>query len=85
MYQRKIKTINIVGGASFLGSSLGKVLSKLGYEYSICDLNDVCDRIVDIEKPETLEAHVTGDVIINLAAVHRDDIRPLSRYDDEPS
>ena len=32
--------------------------------------------------PGTLDSLKGSTAIINLAAVHRDDVRPLSRYDD---
>lgn len=37
---------------------------------------------LDIEVPESLERLSGAEAFINLAAEHRDDIRPLSRYDD---
>jgi len=37
---------------------------------------------LDLESPKSLEQIVDTSTIINLAAVHRDDIKPLSRYDD---
>ncbi len=37
---------------------------------------------MDVEDSRQLEFKSDVNVIVNLAAVHRDDIRPLSRYDD---
>lgn len=37
---------------------------------------------LDVEDPESLDKIGGATSIINLAAVHRDDVRPLSRYDD---
>ena len=39
---------------------------------------------IDVTDPKTLD-HISNkeiDVIINLAAVHRDDVQPISKYDD---
>ncbi|MDA8754859.1 NAD(P)-dependent oxidoreductase [Luminiphilus sp.] len=74
----------IIGGAGFLGSSLTKILSRSNYDFVVCDLheNNDLNKNVDIEKPETLKDFSREGVIINLAAVHRDDVRPLTRYDD---
>ena len=84
MKSGKQRTIHIIGGSGFLGSRLGDSLSKKGYEYLICDIkkNDTVNKKVDIEDPDTFENLIPDDTIINLAALHRDDIRPLSRYDD---
>ena len=84
MKSGKERIIHILGGSGFLGSRLGDNLGKNGYEYLICDIkkNDTVIKKVDIENPGTFENLTPDDTIINLAAVHRDDIRPLSRYDD---
>jgi nucleoside-diphosphate-sugar epimerase len=77
--------VSILGGAGFLGSRLGDRLfdKNIGFKkYDIETKNDVNILSSDIEEIETLDQFEDTDVIINLAAVHRDDIRPLSRYDD---
>jgi len=78
------RPIYIIGGSGFLGSTLTKNLSNKNYDFFICDLykNNSAYNYMDIEKPETLRDLIRGGVIINLAAVHRDDVRPLTRYDD---
>jgi GlcNAc-P-P-Und epimerase len=80
-------SICIIGGAGFVGSRLCKRLVKTGNDFSIFDaqpssifankkiIGDVCDFT-------SYEALPNCDVLINLAAVHRADVRPLSRYDD---
>jgi len=76
--------IAVVGGSGFLGSRLSKRLTAAGADHIIFDKNTVNkdDVFLDVTKKETL-THLNGsDIIINLAAVHRDDIRPLSLYDD---
>ena len=77
--------VAILGGAGFVGSRLGdRLVNKdiVFKKYDIETKNDVNISSLDIEKVETLNQLEGADTIINLAAVHRDDIRPLSRYDD---
>ena len=78
--------IAIVGGAGFVGSRLTSRLKKrsiLSNRYDI-DLTNQLDRSVhlDVERMDSLEQLMQVSTIINLAAVHRDDVRPSSRYDD---
>ena len=80
------KGILLIGGAGFVGTCLASRLSRGDRKYLIgdIDISHCVDNIVklDVEIPTSLD-HVSGcSAIINLAAVHRDDIRPLSRYDD---
>lgn len=80
----KIK-VAILGGAGFVGSRLGDRLVKKDVffkKYDIETKNDVNISSFNIEKIDSLNQLEGADTIINLAAVHRDDIRPLSRYDD---
>jgi nucleoside-diphosphate-sugar epimerase len=81
--------INVIGGSGFIGSRLTKRLIKR---------SDAQVRIIDKLASKEFPGHtVIGDVrevtqmretlsdrsiIINLAAEHRDDVRPLSLYDD---
>lgn len=76
--------IAVVGGSGFLGSRLSKRLTAAGSDHIIFDKNTVNkdDVFLDVTKKETLTSLNGSDIIINLAAVHRDDIRPLSLYDD---
>jgi len=78
--------VAIIGGAGFLGSRLiekfrkGSILSR---KYDI-DLTYNLDKSIylDVEDTNSLDQLAGASVIINLAAVHRDDVLPLSRYDD---
>lgn len=75
--------IAIVGGAGFVGSSLRKRLNFSKRSYQVYDINHSKDIVdIDIEIPESLKQLKGVDCIINLAAVHRDDIKPITRYDD---
>jgi len=80
------KKISIIGGAGFVGSRLADLFDRHSLNYLICDINikDRSDKItyLDVEDQNSLEKLEGSTVIINLAAVHRDDARPISRYDD---
>ena len=78
--------IAIVGGAGFVGTRLAARLDFGATLYSIFDIdtsNALGRQIVsvDVENQASLRPLTTHTCIINLAAVHRDDVRPLSRYD----
>ena len=78
--------VAIIGGAGFVGSRLtarfnrGSVFSN---RYDI-DLSNQLDKSIylDVEDVDSLDQLAGVSTIVNLAAVHRDDVRPLSRYDD---
>ena len=79
--------IAIIGGAGFLGTRLAARLDRQDIRYDICDIqtlkNESMEVVkVDVEDEASLELISEYEGIINLAAIHRDDIRPLSRYDD---
>ena len=78
--------VAIDGGAAFLRTRLSKRFNDVGAKYVIYDVkgNSTAGTVntVDIEDINDLDHLAGAGVIINLAAVHRDDVRPLSRYDD---
>ena len=76
--------IAIIGGAGFVGTRLTSRLQKKNKPIKVFDINNTVNGIksLDIENPQTLNQLKDIDTIINLAAVHRDDIKPISRYDD---
>jgi nucleoside-diphosphate-sugar epimerase len=84
-----MQIINVIGGSGFIGTRLTKRLSKLrGAQIRIVD------KVVGKSFPEFTsvgdvrnisqlrDAVLDHSIIINLAAEHRDDVRPLSLYDD---
>ena len=78
--------IAIIGGAGFVGSRLSDLLKRRSIffkKYDI-DLGDNLDKIIylDVNDIDSLNKLAGTRTIINLAAVHRDDIRPISRYYD---
>ena len=78
------ENISIVGGAGFLGTKLSSILSKANVKHKTFDINfdESSSNFVDVENINSLEKLKNSSVIINLAAIHRDDIKPISRYDD---
>ena len=79
--------IGVIGGAGFLGTRLCRRFEVCNKEFAILDLvcsDEFGDRDIqgDVCSALDLETMSRSDVLINLAAVHRDDVRPLSLYDD---
>lgn len=78
--------IAILGGAGFVGSRLSTRLQKKNVNFDVYDINtsQAAGRCIylDIESQDSLDLIEGASTIVNLAAVHRDDVRPLSRYDD---
>lgn len=74
----------IIGGAGFIGNRLISYLKNKNINFLVGDLKADNPSIIkiDIEDLNSLDNIANSDCIINLAAVHRDDIRPVSRYDD---
>jgi nucleoside-diphosphate-sugar epimerase len=74
--------IAITGGAGFIGARLAAQLAAQGHEIVVIDIN--APKPMDV----TDEAAMMGtalkgvDIIYNLAAEHRDDVRPQQRYYD---
>ena len=82
-------TINVIGGSGFIGTRLVQLLqTKDDFKIEIFDtepsrLFSEISTIGDIRSLEQLRESVTDEsIIINLAAVHSDDVRPLSLYDE---
>lgn len=81
-----MKKICIIGGNGFLGTRLSKRLN-LNHDIYCGDINTNNAKNflkIDVTNAKTLDCISDKgiSVIINLAAVHRDDVRPLSLYDD---
>ena len=76
----------LVGGSGFIGTALAGRLAAAGVEFGIVDKRASAafpgaGRIADICDQAALMAAVRGEVLVHLAAEHRDDVLPLSRYD----
>lgn len=80
--------IALIGGSGFIGSRLSKRLRNNKRDLKIIDKNlspfymDIC-HTADIREVNQLRNALTGaDIVINLAAEHRDDVSPKSLYDE---
>src|SRR5690606_26400616 len=78
--------ISVIGGSGFVGTRLCHLLSARGIRFRIVDIAESRDfpgEVVhaDVRDRISLEEALLGSTaIVNLAAEHRDDVRPLSRY-----
>jgi len=80
--------IKIIGGSGFIGTRLSKRLNKNNSEFLIVDkvmsktFENICS-IADVRDTGSLSKVLnSNDIIINLAAEHRDDVSPKTLYDD---
>jgi GlcNAc-P-P-Und epimerase len=77
--------ITVIGGSGFVGTNLCQKFVARGQDFEILDLKvsnqfpDKC-KIADVRKTDSLRKAITGDVVVNLAAMHRDDVRDISEY-----
>ncbi|MBR7779961.1 NAD-dependent epimerase/dehydratase family protein [Undibacterium rugosum] len=83
------KLVNVIGGSGFIGTRLCQRLNKSkNYPFVIIDKAESVTfphavNIADVRSLDTLRTAIAEDsIIINLAAEHRDDVRPLSLYDE---
>ena len=78
----------IVGGSGFIGTRLSQRLTKTGQPFSIIDKAPSRAfpghvQLADVRNLDALRYSIPADTpLINLAAEHRDDVRPLSLYDE---
>ena len=79
------RKITVIGGSGFVGTNLCRKLALTQQDFEIIDLKmsnqfpEKC-KIADVRDADTLHRTITGDVVVNLAAVHRDDIQDKSEY-----
>ena len=79
-----VESIVILGGAGFIGTRLAGLLKDHALRIGDVRQSEAFPKLstkCDVRQPESLRELIRGsDVIINLAAEHRDDVRPLSLY-----
>lgn len=84
-----MEILNIIGGSGFIGTRLvHRLIGNQLREVKIIDkapskVFASLAKLCDVRSIEQLHASISeGSIIINLAAEHRDDVRPLSLYDE---
>ncbi|TPE64017.1 NAD-dependent epimerase/dehydratase family protein [Sandaracinobacter neustonicus] len=81
-------TICLIGGSGFIGTRLAKKLEKDKIDFIIIDKEKSITFpqktiIADVRNSEQIKSAIPQDsIIINLAAEHRDDVKPNSLYYD---
>ena len=82
------RRVTVIGGSGFIGTRLVQLLLAEGHDVTIVDKAESREhpglvRVADVRDAEALtEACRGAEVLYNLAAEHRDDVRPLSLYDE---
>lgn len=81
-------TINIIGGSGFIGTRYADLLAKSNKDFLILDkvisdsfpTKSLCTDVRD--KSSLYKNILDGAPIVNLAAEHQDNVRPLSLYEE---
>ena len=79
--------ITVIGGSGFIGTNLCQALREKEIDFEIIDLKmskqfSMFCKIGDVRNIESLNKLISGDIIINLAATHRDDVTRKTDYFD---
>lgn len=78
--------IGVIGGSGFIGSALVRVLQQADHEVAVIDrapseASPGTWIAADVRDRDALQGACRGcDVLYNLAAAHRDDVRPAELY-----
>jgi nucleoside-diphosphate-sugar epimerase len=78
--------ITVLGGSGFIGAKLIARFRELGQDVIIGDIRESKEfpdiyRYCDVRDDSTMTGVLEGsDALVNLAAEHRDDVHPISRY-----
>ena len=77
--------ITVIGGAGFVGTNFCQQLTEMQIPFEIIDIQksqvfpEQC-KTGDVRDIDSLRKTITGNTIVNLAAVHRDDVHDISEY-----
>lgn len=80
--------VDLIGGSGFIGTALASRLLASGHDVRIIDkvssrAHPQLSILADVRSLDDMRAAIRdGTVIVNLAAEHRDDVRPVSLYED---
>jgi nucleoside-diphosphate-sugar epimerase len=78
--------IAIIGGSGFIGKNLCESLDEDQINYKIYDIVESDENqnyeYLDVVLPESLDVINGSKCIINLAAEHKDNVLPTTKYDD---
>ncbi len=80
------ETLAVIGGSGFIGTRFVRRVRLLGVKAWPIDLEkpglrEPTLRVADVRDPESLVRGMRGaSIIVNLAAEHRDDVRPIGLY-----
>ena len=79
-----MERIYILGGDGFLGKSLQNIFSKKNLSFKVGDISNKINSssYLDITDIDTFNKHDDFSTIINLAAEHKDNVKPISKYFD---
>lgn len=78
--------IDVIGGSGFIGTSLATRLRGLNIDFNILDIEapmfeNAPFKFADVRSFSSLSDSISrSSIIINLAAIHRDDVHPTSLY-----
>lgn len=82
--------ITLIGGSGFVGTRLLALLGEQPEKYTLCNIDKRqshffphVTQLADVRDAEALREKIAGsDVVVLLAAEHRDDVSPVSLYYD---
>ena len=82
-----MEKISLIGGSGFIGTNLCRLLADRQIPFEIIDLVPSLQfpdkvKIADIRDKKSLTDTITGQIVVNLAAIHTDDVSGLNAYFD---